>query len=202
VKIPLKVRDYIYYEEENIVILHGDCLEILPLLEPESVDLVLTDPPYLSQHLEYGKCDIGFLKIFPCKQLIFWSARDEFPLDYTAIHIWDKYCGTISVYERIFERNGKTNYKVYRGQKIQNHITAQINRDVATEHPSQKPRKVIQRLIEEYSKENDLILDPFLGSGTTTSVCKNLGRQGIGIEIEEKYCQIAVERLKQEVLAL
>ena len=187
-----------YYQDEWVQIFHGDCREILPQLEVK-VDLVLTDPPYDSQHPEYGTFESSLLLAIPCRQLIFWSARDEFPLDYTAIHIWDKYCGTISVYERIFERNGQTRYRVYRGQKIQNDITAQINRDVVTGHPSQKPRKVIYPLIVDYSKVGDLILDPYMGTGVVLEQSKKLNRKCIGIEIEEKYCEIAAKRCSQGV---
>ncbi len=189
-----------YYEDKWATIYHGDCREILP--ELPKVDLVLTDPPYESQHPEYGDSDISFLVNLECRQLIFWSARDEFPLDYTAIHIWDKYTGTITVYERIFERNGRTAYKVYRGQKIQNRITAQINRDIVTGHPSQKPQKVITKLIVDCSKQGETILDPFLGSGTTAYCAKKLNRRCIGIEIEEKYCEIAAKRCSQGVFNL
>jgi site-specific DNA-methyltransferase (adenine-specific) len=54
--------------------------------------------------------------------------------------------------------------------------------------------------LENYSKEGDFVLDPFLGSGTTARACKDLGRKWIGCEIEQKYCDIAVKRLAQEVL--
>jgi len=189
-----------YYKDEWVTIYNCDCREIL--VDLPKVDLVLTDPPYPDQHLEYGECDITFLKEFPCRQLIFWSARAEFPLDYTAIHIWDKYVGTNTVYERIFERNGKTSYRVYRGQKIQNHITAQINRDIVTGHKSQKPRKVILPLVSGYSKQGDLILDTFMGTGVVPEVAKKLNRHCIGIEISEKYCEIAAKRCSQSVMKL
>lgn len=66
-------------------------------------------------------------------------------------------------------------------------------------HPSQKPVKLIQELL---SVGGDIILDPFLGSGTTLVAAKNLGRRAIGIEINYDYCVIAENRLRQEVLAL
>ena len=186
-----------YYQDKYVQIFHGDCREILPSLP--KVDLVLTDPPYPDQHPEYGDCDISFLKDFDCRQLVFWSAKVDFPLDYTAIHIWDKWRQCISWYERIFERNGQSNYKLYRRQQNHNKIDAQMNYDILTEHPSQKPQRLISQLVIEYSRTNDLILDPFLGSGTTAYCAKKLNRKCIGIEIKEKYCEIAANRCRQMV---
>ena len=65
-------------------------------------------------------------------------------------------------------------------------------------HPTEKPVSVISRLIQ--ANVGDLILDPFLGSGTTAVACKELGRKFIGIEINPKYCEIAQRRLAQEYL--
>lgn len=65
-------------------------------------------------------------------------------------------------------------------------------------HPTQKPLSLIIRLL---SVGGDLILDPFMGSGTTLRAAKDLGRKGIGIEIEERYCEIAAKRMAQGVLA-
>ena len=67
-------------------------------------------------------------------------------------------------------------------------------------HPTQNPVALMEYLIETYTNESDLILDPFMGSGTTLVAAKKLGRKAVGIEISEKYCQIAKERLKQGVL--
>ncbi len=65
-----------------------------------------------------------------------------------------------------------------------------------TEHPTQKPEKLIAKLILASSKPGDVVFDPFLGSGTTSVVAKKLGRQYIGIEKEEKYCLLAERRLE------
>lgn len=66
-----------------------------------------------------------------------------------------------------------------------------------TDHPTQKPEKLIAKLILASSKVGDVILDPFLGSGTTAVVANKLNRHFVGIEREEYYCQLAVKRLRQ-----
>jgi len=68
------------------------------------------------------------------------------------------------------------------------------------DHPSPKPERVMTWIIERLPDGS--VLDPFTGSGTTLLAAKNLGRRAIGIEIEPKYCEIAVKRLRQEVLPL
>ena len=67
------------------------------------------------------------------------------------------------------------------------------------EHPTQKPESIITPLIEYSSPQGGTVLDLFMGSGSTLVAAKSLGRKGIGIEIEEKYCEIAAKRLAQEV---
>jgi len=84
--------------------------------------------------------------------------------------------------------------------------TINVERDAApsgserTAHPTQKPIDLSRRLIQRHSNPGDLILDPFMGSGTSLRAAADLGRRAIGIEINEDYCRIAIERLRQGVL--
>lgn len=182
-------------------IICGDCLEVIKDIPNKSVNLILTDPPYPDIEKSFKITKIDFLKKFNCRQLIFWSAKCPFPLDYTAVHIWHKPNGrTGQHYERIFERNGNKVYRVFRHGVINSVVAAQMLGDIYTKHPTQKPIKLIKELIEKYSKKGDTILDPFLGSGTTAVACKQLNRNYIGIEINPKYYEIARQRLRQEVL--
>lgn len=64
-------------------------------------------------------------------------------------------------------------------------------------HPTQKPVALFEWILNEYSEPGQIILDPFLGSGTTAAACINLNRQFIGIEISPDYCRLAVERIRR-----
>lgn len=91
------------------------------------------------------------------------------------------------------------------GTKVPNFITADSYRHGQpgkVDHPTQKPLPTAVIPIERSTHPGDTILDPFMGSGTTLRAAKDLGRKAIGIEIEERYCEIAAKRLAQEVLPL
>ena len=75
-------------------------------------------------------------------------------------------------------------------------------RQAPDDHPSPKPEQVMRRLVEVVTTAGQTVLDPFMGSGTTLRAAKDLGRKAIGIELEERYCEIAAQRCAQEVLAL
>lgn len=81
------------------------------------------------------------------------------------------------------------------GKQMRNLWTIPAKRHI-TPHPAEKPEELIERIIRIGSKNGDIILDPFFGSGTTAVVAKKLGRNFIGIEINSKYMQYATKRLK------
>lgn len=186
---------------KSTIVLHcGDSRDILKTLDPLSIDVVITDPPYPDNLVEeYGYHDgiLDPLKLLPCRQLIFWSAKVEFPLDYSAIHIWDKKTGVGSMYERIFERNGGKAYRVFRYYLINSIVAQSYTGEDYTGHPSQKPVKLMAELISRYSAPGDFILDPFMGTGSIAVACAQLGRSYIGIELSERYVEIAKKRIER-----
>lgn len=208
-----------YYSEVGIEIYHGDCREVL--LSLPKVDLVLTDPPYggkydtdytrfsggLSPNRNWGGGIIGDDSPFdPAPWLAFpsvciWGYQhfaQRVPLG--TILVWNKKRDTqlgtfLSDGELAWENRGMG---VYVYPYVWHGFDRQGEREKVL-HPTQKPRSLMIWCLSRYPAAH-LILDPFMGSGTTLRAAKDLGRQAIGIEIEEKYCEIAANRLRQEVL--
>lgn len=177
---------------EGITLFLGDCREVLPTLG--KVDAVVTDPPYPDIDKGFSITPIDFLETLPCRQLVFWSAVEPFPLSSSGIHIWHKPNGNSSHhYERIFERNGHATCKVYRNAAILPNYEQYKHECV--DHPTQKPLSLTLELIERVSEKGQTILDPFVGSGTTGVAAVKLGRKFIGIESEPRYFGIAYRRI-------
>ena len=78
---------------------------------------------------------------------------------------------------------------------VWNISAVQLNEKTFGYHPTQKPETLLERIIKATSNTNDIVLDPFMGSGTTCYVAKKLNRQTIGIEKDESYYKIAFNRL-------
>jgi len=207
-----------YFQDDDVVIYHGDCRDILPTLGP--VDLVLTDPPY-NVGIEYGAgvddkrkdyqdwCSLWFND---CRQIaplialtpgivnlgiwaqieapswcIAWlkpAAMGRTPFgfcNWEPVLVWGK-------------------AKKHDGVDV---ITAAIIPDPNLDgHPCPKPLLWGKKLLALLTDASDVILDPFMGSGTTLRAAKDLGRKSVGIEIEERYCEIAARRMSQSVMAL
>jgi DNA modification methylase len=81
-------------------------------------------------------------------------------------------------------------------------IVAGGSHNPARLHTTQKPEQLMSHLVSMFTDPGDTVLDPFMGSGTTLVAAKRLGRKAIGIELEEKYCEIAAKRLAQGALDL
>jgi site-specific DNA-methyltransferase (adenine-specific) len=95
-----------------------------------------------------------------------------------------------------WEKTGNGNYRLTYPSNIWTDLTVPFwSMPENTDHPTQKPEKLLAKIILASSKPGDLVLDPFLGSGTTSVVAKKLGRWYVGIEIDEKYCCLAEKRL-------
>lgn len=90
--------------------------------------------------------------------------------------------------------NGKLNYKLY----FKSYFC--YTNGKSNQHPTQKPIGIIKKFISLSSKKDDLVLDPFMGSGTSAVACKQLNRKYIGFEISPEYCKIANKRLNQSNL--
>ena len=96
---------------------------------------------------------------------------------------------------------GKMRWNGGGGTSVWIHNIAKGNADARPDHPCPKPLPLMLQLVSLFTDLGETILDPFAGAGTTLRAAKDLGRKAIGIEIEEKYCEIAAKRMAQEVLA-
>ena len=191
-----------YYEKDNITIYHGNCLKIMKQFEDKSFDLVLTDPPYGTTNAEWDKIPAKdyFDEIFRVseKQIIFGGHWFNLPKKDGWI-IWNKmpFLKTTNQCELIWTSFLKKNEIIdfrYAGNVVGNKKPDYKRKRVV--FTSQKPVEFIEILIKEYTNISDIILDPFMGSGTTLIAAKQLKRKAVGIEIIKEYCEIAKQRLE------
>lgn len=204
-----------YYQNGLITIYHGDCREVLPSLR--SVGAIVTDPVWPNAHpdlrTEQEPQDLWeeALALFPNhRRLAVWLGCLSDPrflraitlpfvrqvfIEYAVPRIRTKWC-MIShdvVYlfgERPAPREG---YKVLPGRYFVTEHRAERKFD----HPCARAMLAAVYVVDKLTEPADLILDPFMGTGTTLRAAKDLGREAIGIEIEERYCEMAARRLSQ-----
>jgi DNA modification methylase len=216
-----------YYSDDAVAIAHGDCREIMPRLH--RVDAVVTDPPYGVSYSEATWNDS--ITIIPelIKWLVSESNRvvpDGFVFVYQAIpncgrfHEWFPEGWRIfaacknfaQIHSKglwnswdpvVFWRNGpnsKPNSVILNRDYCVGNVSGLFGEKA--EHPCPKPLDTMRHIVALAAPENGIILDPFMGSGTTLRAAKDLGRKAIGIEIEERYAEIAAKRMMQECLPL
>lgn len=246
-----------YYDQDGITIYHGDCREILPGLERESVTLLWTDPPYGHGNMDGDlqssrvgvrgarkaaaepiandtpdamreavdgalKAAVPVLRSDCCccccccggggpRPTFAWVAdrMDREGLSFFHAVIWDKSARGHGLGWR-FRRDYEMVMVSHRvGGKLAwaNDATAvpNVQRDMPVRerlHPNQKPASLVHKFIDWTTRPGDVVLDPFMGSGTTLRAAYDSGRRAIGIELDEAHCETAALRLGQQVLAL
>jgi DNA modification methylase len=202
-----------YYQDDLVTIYHGDCLELLPSV---TADLTLTDPPY-NVGLDYSD---GDRRADYADWTDRWAHAVPRPLVVTPGHanlgMWlamEKprwVCAWVKPNQN--SASALNGWNVWEPLLVYGKHHKPVGHDVWTlpialqddtgDHPCPKPVTLYRRLVEAFSLPHHTVLDPFMGSGTTLVAAKDLGRRAIGIEIEERYCEIAANRCRQEVLGL
>lgn len=226
----------------NNQIYKGDCLELIKSIPDHSIDLIVTDPPYVlcgsnSIHNNLGKTFSGcakeiapisngfdlklldeWVRVMKDINIYIWCSKAQL-MDYFhyfidklgcnfEILVWYKpncipFANTAYLKDKeyclYFWKNKNLNIKYDRGHTVFSHI-ANVEDKKLYGHPTIKPLYIIENLIYNSSKPGDVVLDTFLGSGTTAVAAKNLGRQYIGFEIDDKYFKLAQDRLNNITL--
>lgn len=217
----------LYYEKDGIQIWHGDCRDVLPTLGP--VDLVLTDPPYgigadsqafqnsrqrgsaAARSRDYGPaswdahppdketiCEVAHAG----RNAIIWGGNYFTLWPSAAWLVWDKDNGSNGYADCELAWTNlpiACRRKRYRWMgMLQEHAGDDKEERF---HPTQKPLPLMRWCLE-LVPGGQTVLDPFMGSGTTLRAAKDLGRKAIGIELEEKWCEVAAKRMSQSVLPL
>lgn len=203
-------------------VLHGDCIEIMHSLPENSVDFILTDPPYLVRYQDrdgrsiendnqadwlrpaFAEC-YRVLKPDTLMTAFYgWTQADKF------IDAW-RNAGFRIVGHMVFRKTYSSKARFLKYQHEQAYLLAKGNPKLPEHpipdvidmpysgnrlHPTQKPVPALKTLIEAFTKSNDLVLDPFCGSGSTLLAAKIVKRRYLGIELDAKYHDAAVRRLE------
>ena len=213
----------IYYQDDHVTLYHGDCLEIDDWLE---ADVLVTDPPYGMAYIDRQGVTIANDSALDARDdaLAAWGNRPALsfgtwkaprPDGTKQVLIWDKWGGGGTVttasspwaysHEEIYllgewprtepggrAREGGQPSKHPGVLRVHNYNTQSTDRP---DHPTPKPLRLMESLIVKCPPGT--IADPFAGSGSTLVAARNLGRKAIGVELEEKYCEIIANRLSQ-----
>lgn len=225
----------IFFASDGIKIYHGDCRDVLTQLSDESVDLLLTDPPYgisyetawrsrkdkLRKPIANDNSLAAIAEAWPsclrvlrndrhwyvfasprmiagmipiignCKHTIAWDKGDRGT-------VGDLECGFGEAWEAILY--GMKGRRPLNGKRPRTVIRHDWSSTMDPLHPTVKPVPLLRNLILMSTNTGEVVLDPFMGSGTTLRAAKDCGRQAIGIECDERYCEIAAKRMEQRIL--
>jgi len=206
------------WQSGDVTLYRADCLDVLPTLAEDTIDIVITDPPYGinydSSHTKYkngiprpdatwdqGPFDPAPLLRF--RRLIIWGANC-FASRLPNSPVWLAWIKTTRNRAKVRQADFEmawTRDCVRRPQAFR-HLWIGAYRDseagIRNVHPTQKPIALMQWCIEIANLRDDaVILDPFMGSGTTGVACVQTGRRFIGIEIDKCYFDIAIKRITE-----
>lgn len=209
-----------YYTDDHVTLWHGDCREIAEWL---NADVLVTDPPYgiayasgwargrdvaiagdqdtaLRDRIREMWSDRG-------PWLMFGTWRHPRPEGTDHVLVWDKTDGVGPGMGDLTSAFGSSHEEVYLGGKwpkreerkgsVLRTKTSPSALTRETGHPTPKPVDLMQALV---AVSDGVVADPFAGSGSTLVAARNLGRRAIGVELEERYCEIIARRLDQGVL--
>lgn len=207
------LTDYPHASGPGWVVYQGDCLEILPLAG--KVDAVVTDPPYGigwqghgGSEREWGEIigddgNLDLRKILSMDCIVVSFGANNYPsqLPHGGRWIcWDKRVNPNadrmlgSPFELAWTNRTSGFDRIYR--VMHGGVVNADGGNAPRVHPTQKPIKLMQEIVRDYTEPNALILDPFMGSGTTGVACIQTGRRFIGIEKSLDYFNVAVRRLQ------
>jgi site-specific DNA-methyltransferase (adenine-specific) len=208
----------LYFDAGGVTIYHGNALEFMRSGLVPTTQVLVSDPPYGMNYKSgrTGESVIGdedatvrdeVLAMWGGPALVFGHWRVPPPADTKIRLVWDKWpspgMGDLAL------PWGPSDEEIYVigtgwvwGQKRMGSVF-RVPKVPAPhmQHPTQKPVEIMKHLLD-WCRPEWTILDPFMGSGTTLVAAKALGRRAIGVELEERYCEIAAGRLSQEVLGL
>jgi site-specific DNA-methyltransferase (adenine-specific) len=191
-----------YYQDEQVTLFYGDCREVTEWL---TADVLVSDPPYPNNAGHFDDAVHIATKVLQAwhrPAVVFWSEIDHplVPQPLVAVHIWHRTNVNGRPYEAAyqFDPTGiKRRSLVIRHAAINEGATGSAfsaSPVCSYGHPTQKPVGVMERLIEGCPP--GVVADPFAGTGTTLVAARNLGRKAIGVELEEKFCEVIARRFR------
>jgi len=212
------MNPYYIDKEAGITIYNSDCRKVLPELQDKSIDITLTDFPY-AIGLNYGRyvdteenlkllihdvmsnlLRVSKITLITCgvKNMYFYPRPDWVMSWITPAGIGSGKWG-FCCWQPILTYGDDPYIKKGKGSRPDIFIVTE-NTEIR-QHPVSKPVGIWIKIIQRVSLSNkDIIFDPMMGSGTTLMAAKMLGRKCIGIEINREYCDLAIDRLRQEVI--
>jgi site-specific DNA-methyltransferase (adenine-specific) len=213
-----------YYQDTSVTIYHADCRDVLPTLR--AVDLVLTDPPY-NVGKDYGTASDSLPEseyealmrgiVSECRRIApnqAWVApRYKMPLWWSLLpdaHEIVIPCkatnairgGWVSQFALVMAVGTPPPQTSDLWEGIMLKGTGYFFREETYGHPGYTPYPIMERSIGALCPDTGTVLDPFMGTGTTLRAANDLGRTAIGIEVEERYCEIAAKRMSQMAMPL